>query len=340
VAKTVNLLARCIRAAGTPTSGILLYRICYWSNYAKVERNGHKWIVKSRVEWMEETCLTIKQYKEASTRLKNLHLIEVQQKQFGTKNLSFVRLKDRGLAVHIGEDQSSLEGPPEKALQGPPECTLTGPLQDHKGDYITKNDCSDYVLTPGALEPGLDKASEGEYSVSVKEDKAMPTVMEMLMAGGKSGKPKSLAKDKSTKPGVTAMEAWRGTVTKVYGGYMPPFTEKMKGQFGLFEKAVPAGKAGVIIVKVVTQWADFVGTVKADVGLSSAPSAPNFDFVLKHAGIAVNFAVKQEPAQKKTVVPAKKPAITPVQSIAQVPAKEKPSKAEVLAILAGKPVKE
>src|SRR5688572_11142684 len=93
------LLARCIKAAGSTNAGVLLYRICYWAGRSKVQRNGIAWVAKTRSTWLLETALTLKQYDMALRELKNSSLIETEQHLFRGKNITFVRLLDRGLGL-------------------------------------------------------------------------------------------------------------------------------------------------------------------------------------------------------------------------------------------------
>jgi len=80
--------------AGTATAAILLYRLQYWMKKTKITRNGQKWVVMSREEWLEELSMTLDEYRGAIRRLKTLNVIYTEKHLFKGKVHSFIRFTD------------------------------------------------------------------------------------------------------------------------------------------------------------------------------------------------------------------------------------------------------
>jgi len=87
-------IGRAKQIAGTANAAILLYRIQYWMTKTKITRNGYKWVVMSRDEWLEELAMTQDEYRGAMRRLKDLHIIHTEKHLFKGKVHSFIRLTD------------------------------------------------------------------------------------------------------------------------------------------------------------------------------------------------------------------------------------------------------
>lgn len=72
-------LGECIRAAGSPAAGVVLYRLNNWTRYA-----DDGWVVKPRGEWSEDTGLSPDQLTRAFRRLREAGLVEHRKVWRGT----------------------------------------------------------------------------------------------------------------------------------------------------------------------------------------------------------------------------------------------------------------
>jgi hypothetical protein len=301
-----NLLARCISVAGLHTSGVLLYRICYWHPYGKIDRGDKTWIAKPKAEWMAETCLTEMQYRHATKALKTARLIELEQHLFRGKNITFMRLTDRGLLVREG----GTDNDPGVGM---------GNVPQEQGD--THKEIPDTCFA--CVNPLVPKQEEEAFT---GKDDSVVKVHDILLGKGK----KPTVPKKPDTPG-TLRFIWHKVVAEVFDKtYTPPLTMKQMGLLGQFVKACPPGQAAVVLEKVLREWGGFVGQAKSVLGYKNVPSEPMLEFLVKHVGVAVNFATTAtEPKSSGTIAPKAKPQVPkPVKLIAQD--EEKASLEEVL----------
>lgn len=85
------------KVSGDTASALLLYRITWWSKHARITRDGKKWIVLTRDEWMIDTGMTRHQYDRALAVLKRLNLVEVRHwrlRRSDKHTRSFIRLTE------------------------------------------------------------------------------------------------------------------------------------------------------------------------------------------------------------------------------------------------------
>lgn len=80
-------------AQGLTRDAWLLSRIIFWTRYTKVERDGHKWIVKTQEEWAAETGLPMRTVQRAFDSLWNNDVVAVERHLFGPKPINFIRIK-------------------------------------------------------------------------------------------------------------------------------------------------------------------------------------------------------------------------------------------------------
>lgn len=93
------LIARCHAATKNANAAILLYRIAFWMPKAKVSHKKLQWVANSASQWCQQTGLSFDQYRRAITLLKALALVETEQHLFGGKNITHVRLTEKGWAA-------------------------------------------------------------------------------------------------------------------------------------------------------------------------------------------------------------------------------------------------
>jgi len=75
------LIARCHAATKNANAGILLYRIAFWMPKAKVSHRKLKWVANSAQQWCQETGLSHDQYRRAIALLRDLGLVESEQRK-------------------------------------------------------------------------------------------------------------------------------------------------------------------------------------------------------------------------------------------------------------------
>lgn len=306
-----NILAKCQAAAGSATAALLLARLTYWMPRAKRQVRGFIWVAKSGADWCRETGLTPKQYKTAVARLRSLRLIETEQHLFGSKNITHMRLTELG--------ERSLKGPPKKSQEGPPERSQKGPPNTRS--YVKELRKGDTGVLSHA------SSSEGH-------DKEVETMKPKQPYSVKDVKPK--AAEKLHQPDkVSGLEStWKAIVAEVYGGFVPAFTTKQRGQMKHFLKACPPGKAVAVLEHCLRGWLGFAKTAETVAGVKGVPARPSVDFLLKHVGVAVNaYLDKSKP---KAPPPKPKPGfVQPIAKSKPVKSGDKASLNDVMSILGG-----
>jgi|GEM_PF-4523061 len=100
----VSPIGEARKIAGTWPAAVILYRLQYWMKKTKITRNGHKWVVMSREEWLEELSLTLDEYRGGMKHLKDLCIIHTEKHLFKGKIHSFIRFTD-GFNKHEKEEK-------------------------------------------------------------------------------------------------------------------------------------------------------------------------------------------------------------------------------------------
>lgn len=307
-----NLLGRCISATGSLPAAVLLYRVCYWHQHMQVTRNGRQWIAKTAAEWQEETQLSLDQYRRGVALLREHGLIDTEQHFFAKRNVTFLRLTEKGISIRLGEQLCNSAQPELCKFAQPELCNSAQPqVQGDTYKEIPTSSCGtngqDSKVIPG----------DGEKSMKVQD---------LLL--GKGQKP---AVPKKRKPSNAMKIVWMETIAELTGKFVPALTNKQIGQLGLFAKACPAGKAEQVLQQALRFWAEYATSVKSKAGIQTVPSEPHVGFLLQYVGYAVDLAdSKLNPAQKAMPVLPKIPS--KVQLTAK-PEQEKPSLDDVMSIL-------
>ena len=94
-------------------------------------------------------------------------------------------------------------------------------------------------------------------------------------------KPKSLS---------SLVSIWKKTVS-ANTGQMVVLLKKDEMNLNHFRKLVPAGQAEAILEKVLADWVGFAKQAESLAGAFNLPSQPQVWFLLKHANVAVGFAM-------------------------------------------------
>jgi hypothetical protein len=264
-------LAAFYRVAGADTAARLLHQIVYWQSRAKVRHGeGAPWIAKDRALWMYEVSLSRNQTDRAFSRLRARDLIETGQWFYGKRSILHVRLTAVAIAL-LGSQKRETHG----VLESEKPAVLKSEKPKSTRNYLKETKQQEGVLAhaPGP-EPG---GQEGTGSMKIPPGK---TVSEVIAHAHAKPMPEN----------TSLQYRWQQIVATVYGGFVPTMTLKQRGQLRLVAKACPAGKAAAVLDAVLHDWGDFAGQVKQQAGLTTAPSKPDVGFLLKHVGIAVNFA--------------------------------------------------
>jgi hypothetical protein len=169
-------------------------------------------------------------------------------------------------------------------------------------------------LVEGSGEDGI-LGSEGE---TVVKKVRHSSVKEAIM---NASKPSPEAGKKLHKPdSVKGLElVWVKAVADATGKFVPPLTMKDAGLLKHLRSKCPQNLSVAFLIReTVINWIAFVKQVEADAGIKTTPAEPRLDFLLKHAGVAINMAAppKPVPKAKQEAKPVGKKATKSVQLIA------------------------
>ena len=276
------LIAKCHAATKNANAAILLYRIAFWMPKAKVSHGGLKWVANSASQWCRETGLSFDQYRRAIARLKTLGLVETEQHLFGGKNVTHVRLTDKGWAVvekpplnqgtatsltngnsaylELCENaqlyvqgESFLEshqGDSNKAFASAhancsvPEQDIPG-KKDKNSNPISKiNNQNEETLEKGVGSPQSNSMNAGTPNYT----------QHGILASTESPAPSNATSITHPVPVLQPNQVqnanaadlaalWKTLITEHYGDYVPPFTKKEFGQLKTFVEGCPAGQS-------------------------------------------------------------------------------------------------
>jgi hypothetical protein len=92
---------------------------------------------------------------------------------------------------------------------------------------------------------------------------------------------------------------WKQLIHEHHGTVATVTTKKELGQFKSFINKCPPGEATKALAVALVDWVKFAKTVEQQAGIKNSPSMPNLDFLLKHAGVAVNLVTKSHKSPSK-----------------------------------------
>ena len=271
-----------MKVAGDIVAWALLSRIIEVSAQPNVY-----WIAKTRVQWMAETGLTLKQYNRC---------IRVLEK----KNLIIVKImKHEGLTmthVRMGPSHCSQREQPNRFIK----------YIDHSKEVLKKE--SDQCIGDASIARAGELVSieHGGIEEGNKENKEKEGNKENT---GWLMKATEVLKNHKGGGVEGSLEAyWKSRCALVSNEYQRPLTGKERGQLKQLSKYLGI-ETKPVIAYAVEHWLKFSTHAAISAGTVGAES-PHIGFLLKYHAVAVNLL---HPVEKPPVV-----AELPVQSIAPV----------------------
>ena len=331
------IIGRCVEITGSPVAGIVLYRLIFWKPTRK--HGGRLWIAKTHAELAFETGLTPKQVKTGLARLRELGLIQTSQHLFQGRNVGHVLVTGKCAeqlqgASGVVPDGTTQEGPDGTGQGGPQGTAQAGPQGTASYTSYMQGESQGESQGYCGQSPARGTKVSGKDSGEMAKIPRSTSVKDVILAHSSPAKIGTrLHKPDSFK----ALElAWKSTVSEEYDKFVPPLTQKQVGQLKLFRGKCPAGRAEQVMKHAVRHWIEFVKQVETEVGIKATPAEPNLDFLLKHAGVAVNLAASPkhppEVTQEASVVI---PAVQSVQLISESVDDEAPQTLEDLLAIIG-----
>lgn len=292
------------------TVAIFLSQLHYWympdrngKSKLRVQKNGKWYLVKSYLEWYNETRLSQKQVTRALTILRDSGVLEVTVMRFNgltTNHITAINvvgnipLQDGSFLL-----PESTSGSFHFLPQGDSGIYLKStPITESTAETTTES----ILVTekPSLLNP----PQNTENGDSMKG----PTTTNQLL--------KMVKEEKAGTPPVALKSAdlkrlWKKTVE----GYTANFTKKEEGQFNhLFTRLLDSAN---VMVYVLENWVEFTNHVEITAGLKNSPLKPRIDFLLLHCTEAYNWYTVKHTVQliakieKVEAVAEHKPSHTP-----------------------------
>lgn len=295
---TVPMIARCVTLAGSPCSGVLLYRILWWDHLPKVLRGADFWIVNSHEKWGRDTGQTSKQLKLSFLALRQRGLIRTEKHLFRSRIHAFVQLTS-----------TARKGLIETAEMGPIDTSHLGPIKK-KGVLKGSSEGSSFL---NVVQTHAVKISKSENNTVSGEDKKVAKMKDLTSWNGKKKKTPGEILHKPNSANALAF-IWKTRLAELTGKCIG-LSVKDVSQLRLFAKFCPAGKAGAILTFVLKDWVYFAKNTQSLAGLTVIPSTPSIGFLLQHRVHAITLWEPPTPVMKEEA-PLASCAAKPVQSTA------------------------
>lgn len=316
-------IGRCIAITDTVAAGVVLYRLVFWKPTRTI--NGRPMFAKPHSELEFETGLSAKQIKTALNALRNAGFIVTGQHLFHGRNVMHVAVTATCWEALDGVAREAptvpLSGPEWDDTVGPSGTASYTTYKQGEEHGVQQEEC-ELALAGGSdplgnLGSGEKQQVEEMKMKKEKEKKPRPATVAEYMAQAKSA-PKSTIKLHKPETSKALELVWVQAVSEATGKYVPPLTMKEVGLLTHVRAKCPKGKAAAVIRYVVANWIAFVKTVETEAGLKTTPSEPRLQFLLLHAGIAINMMAppKSKPKVKQEAQPVAVNKTTPVQLIA------------------------
>ncbi|MCO5157894.1 MAG: hypothetical protein M9945_14290 [Aquamicrobium sp.] len=296
-----NPFARCMNVAGSQSAGAILFRLTYWLPKSKIkDASGRRWVSFSRERWMVEAALTEAQVKRGLAQLKQIGVINVQTKLVKGKKASFVTLTDYGQKCISAPEQvgqkckiapGAVQNCASQNLGNAPsidttylsegkgsEGNVVSSVTSHAGVYPGKTSGPGKVgsmirLPPKAKRQGMNAEAAPSKPKSVHDVVAHVKANKMLH------KPDSVS-------GLSFL--WKNLLHEHHGLVATVTTKKELGLLKHFLNKCPPGTAEQAMTAAMLDWIKFAKTVEQQAGVKTSPSKPKLEFLLTHAGVAVN----------------------------------------------------
>jgi hypothetical protein len=257
-------------ANGDLAAGILLYRVRYWQPRAVVKfGSGGAWIAKTRLDWCDETSLTLKQYKRALALLLRLGKVESSIHKFGGRTMTHLRTRSSAEIPSMGAPAVS-PGSVPAVPQGSIQMVPTGSTQVVPPGYTV----IDMELPTG------DKNKEfcaNAQEASMEDDK--------LVAIGSSNKPLDQVQPAKF---FTRLElAYRAAFKDTTGYLAASWGPKARGQMKLVtehlkQEGLSPDKQIEVVAKIVRKWEVFTSYIYKEMGKYMVPDTPSVEYLAAH----------------------------------------------------------
>lgn len=259
-----------VREHGFPKAA-LLSQIRYWLNTAAggqsrfvVERGGHRWVARSREQLADETGMSLKQVERTLQKLDEEGLIIRERHLFENKVTPHIR---------------GTSPPTLGASDSPNSGAMI--LYETDSEINMSGHVSDETISP------LDSRGAVSREDKVKRKTGLK-VSDVLAGASTTTPPESKGLDKASKA-QDLFAIFRDAMTAEYPDFfLPSPTQKQLGQFNLFAKRCPPGKAGRIIDHCVRDWDGFLSKAINEEGAIKPPDVPNIKTLLLFVQSAVN----------------------------------------------------
>lgn len=310
--KPIALRPELVKVSGDVVVGVLLSQIWYWyqpnkqgKNKLQVMRDGFFWIAKTREEWMEETGLTLEQYKRALSVLKQKRFIEVRVMKFRGIAMSHLRLNretvEAAVAGKVGIDT------PEKIqpLKTPNDSGGVSPSNRVESKTPTGWCVSHQSYTETTAENTKQRFGVTAKPGETPEEKQVEQMKLNQILAAQKGKPPE-----------TITGHWQKHLGYLEEKCVKPLSAKEKGQ--LKQLSIKLGESTKPVIDLVfSDWGKFASLAKVKNGLETFPTSPHVGFLLKYYDVAMNYYLQS--IAKVELPPAPKPKVVEV-------AKEAPHK--------------
>jgi len=275
---------------------------------------------------MEETGLTLEQYKRAIGILKRKGLVEVKVKKFAGEAISHLRLLQP-----IAADPPSTRCPTHQPVGVKDTILLTESTTENTDTdrSCTPFDDQDHRV-PSQYQTGEDRERRREERVPVPREKERREVEDVQEQSADVkhdtiqivGVPVQPAEPKK----VVWMKAedilkahkgplhgnlgayWKSQCEVEFGGFQKALTGKECGQLKQLHKSLKE-ETRPVISYVISHWWKFASRAAASAGMSSWPVDPHIGFLLKHHAVAVNLLSLKQALPPPAAEPLPPPAI-------------------------------
>jgi hypothetical protein len=262
-------------------------------------RDGKKWIVNTREQWIEllggeEAGWTRHAYDRVMHLLRRKGLIVVLHAphpfKTGVLRATWVRpisggetpQKPGNQSSGLPDNPSSAE-PDHPSSAGPDDPYISNPTS-YPTSYKSNLQLDEVPTTVGPETSGTLKGGQDEM-----EGKKIAT---LKAKGGKVADIMKKPPEKMTSGQLIALSKPKASELALYwkqhaGGYQPPMDSKTLGQLSLLLKKLPS--AAAVIVKVLEDWQSFAVFVVKQTGKGTIPENPHIGYVLSNAHLAKAF---------------------------------------------------
>jgi len=327
-APPVVIQRKYVTIGGDLQVGSLLSQIVYWHRPGKdgktklrVKRRGVLWIAKTREEWMQECCLTIREYKRAMATLKANKLIEVRVMRFNGIAMSHTRLLidklEEALEALAHADVSAKDETYQPAgtvcTNGSVHNVPTAWYETYHPLLTESTTENTTEITGGVLTHALEEQEKLFSSTSREKNRENENengkeenmnADEILKQNKAKAKERLYGNSASKQP--IAM-TWQALVYPELNSFQSSLGVKQRAQLKKF--ATDAGDdAKDMLIWVVGNWLHTTSEVQILAGLENYPSDPDIGFLVLHRKLFMKLYVQSIAKQKTVVTPKPTPA--------------------------------